>query len=126
RKHDDRRAATVGHFAGPLHQLETTQARKLVINQDDVVSVIAGELPEGAVTVFAKLNQPFLSGEHINYLLGDERVVLNMQHREFCRRRSGTSLCELLRLSWLEQKVLSSFSHHGPCLEQILVPALYQ
>ncbi len=88
--------------------------------------VVARKFFERAITISAKLDNPSLSGEHLVDMFGNLPIILDVQNRDLGRGPLRTWLCDfLLDLSGFGKKVLSSLSHGGPCLEQLLVSAIY-
>src|SRR5258708_36964370 len=87
----------MGHLAGALHQLQTAQAGQIVIDYEQIIVVVAGELPQRAVPVNRKLDAPVFRGAHIINQFGNELVVLDMQNRNL---RAGPLRAWLADLSW--------------------------
>src|SRR5882724_9631344 len=63
-EHDDRQAAAMGHLADALHQIQAAQSWKFVVNQQQINALVAGQLPQGAVSVHTEFDLPCLGGQH--------------------------------------------------------------
>lgn len=64
----------------PLYQLRTAQSRKIVIDNKYVIVVVARKFFERAITIGAKLDNPFLTDEHLAHEVGNLFIVLDVQN----------------------------------------------
>ncbi len=95
------------HLAGPLYQLNTTQSWKIVIDNKYVIVVIPRKFFERAITIGAKLDNPFLTDEHLADEIGNLFIVLDVQNGNLRRGPLWTCLCDLpFDLSGLGEKVV--------------------
>jgi len=70
----------VPYLAGALYQLQTTESGNIVINQKQILVIIAREFIERFIAIGANLHVPFLRNGHVVDQLGYLFIVLDVQN----------------------------------------------
>ena len=116
----------MSYFARSLYELQAAQPREFVVNNHQIIVIVARKFPQRSVTLRANFYPQSLRRSYLANQFGRELGVPNMQNRKLRRSLMRSVSSNLaLNFSRLRENVAASFADRGSGLEQILVPAVY-